>query len=290
MLPGRAQPADEKPLAFDAASMKPVFLMGGAAGRGVQPKQPGARRVLEKPTGGPGTSDPGRIHYPAVTLEFLLMNAWAVNNYQIDGPAWMKSERFDIDATMPAGTTREQLRGMLQNLLSERLKLAMHRETRDLPGYSLVVAKGAPKFKESAVKTASTSGDEPDPPLKPGPDGYFVAPARPGIFVQMTRPPGARATYREVTMQALAESLQNQLRRPVSGATGLKGQYSFVLDFSTEGVDLGSGRIPVSAGDLEDPPNIFSALQSQLGLKLEPKKGPVPIIVIDHVEKTPTEN
>jgi uncharacterized protein (TIGR03435 family) len=93
-----------------------------------------------------------------------------------------------------------------------------------------------------------------------------------------------------MTMQDLANSLQGQLKRPVTDATGLTAKYNFTLNFSMEGLDLGSGRIPVSPGDVEPPPDIFTALQSQLGLKLEPKKGPVDLIVIDHIEKTPTGN
>ncbi|HEV2445009.1 MAG TPA: TIGR03435 family protein, partial [Candidatus Sulfopaludibacter sp.] len=223
-------------------------------------------------------------------MEFLLEKAYDAVNFRIAGPAWLNSERFDVDATMPPSTTKAQFQIMLQNLLAERFKLAMHRETRELPGYSLVVAKNGPKFKESAGELAAQDENAPDPPLRLGLDGYFVPPQRPGIFLQMSRPPGAHSTFRQVTMQMLASSLQSQLRRPVGNATGLTAKYDFVLNFSTEGLDLGSGRIPVSPGDADPPPDIFSALPSQLGLILESKKGPAEVIVIDHVEKAPIEN
>ena len=92
-------------------------------------------------------------------------------------------------------------------------------------------------------------------------------------------------------MQNLANGLQSHLRRPVTDATGLAGKYDFTLDFSMEGLDLGRGPIPISRGDgAETHPDIFSALQSQAGLKLEAKKVGVEVIVVDHVEKKPTGN
>jgi uncharacterized protein (TIGR03435 family) len=283
------QRSPEKPIAFDAASVKPYQVEFPGGGGSKQAKQPAGRR-FEKPSGGPGTGDPGRIHYPGVTLQFVLMNAYGVNNFQIAGPVWLNGERFDIDATMPADTTKEQFRAMLQNLLADRFKMESHRETRELSGYSLVVAKNGPKFKASAEASPPPDDGAPDPPLTLGPDQFFVPPQRPGMFLQMTTFPGARSTFRQFTMAALANVLQNQLKRPVNDATGLTAKYDFVVNFSMEGLDLGSGRIPVSPGDGEPQPDILSALQSQLGLKLESKKEPTEVIVIDHIEKTPTGN
>lgn len=267
----------DKSLAFDAASVKPA----GPIARG---------RGFPAPNGGPGSKDPSRIHYPFVSLQFLLIKAYGVDAFQIVGPDWLNMTRFDIDATLPPETTQEQFRLMLQNLLSERFKLTIHRETKELPGYSLVVVKSAPKMTKSVETPAPQDDGTQEQPLKLGPDGFFVPPTRAGIFLQMTAFPGARSTFRQMTMQDLANSLQGQLKRPVVDATRLTGKYDFTLKFSMEGLDLGSGRIPVSPGDAEIPPDIFSALQSQLGLKLESKRGPVDMIVVDHVEKTPVAN
>jgi uncharacterized protein (TIGR03435 family) len=291
--------AAQERLTFEAASVKPVESAGsggGGVGQSVVRKTAGpSSRRYEAPTGGPGTSDPGRIHYPMVTLHFALTKAYGVNDYQIVGPDWLDRDQFDIDATMVAGTTIEQFRTMLRNLLIDRFKMASHKETREFSGFSLIVGKGGPKLKESADSPAPVGDGAPDPPPKPGADGYFPAPDRPGMFLQVTGMPGtadARENFREFTMPMLATVLQNQLKRPVADETGLTAKYDFVLNFSTQGLWLGNGRIAVSRGDGDPPhqPDIAGSLQAQLGLKLEPKKVSQEVVVIDHMEKTPTEN
>src|SRR5258707_8958344 len=109
---------------FDAASVKPAI-----------PPTPNGRGMImfRGPSGGPGTKDPGRINSPNMSLKNLLMNAYDVKTFQIAGPAWLDTERFEITATMPPDTTKEQFRVMWQNLLIERFKMVMHKETRDLP-------------------------------------------------------------------------------------------------------------------------------------------------------------
>jgi uncharacterized protein (TIGR03435 family) len=301
---------------FDAASIKPfvqangprMFFFGG--GRG-----------------GPGSSDPGRISYPMITIKNLLMNAYDVKEYQISGPEWLGSERFVVEATMPPETTKPQFRTMLQNLLAERFKVAIHRETKDMQKYSLTVAKNGPKLKEAAEapEESTKKEDAPPPPppppggrgpLKMGPDGFPVLPAmgggRGGLFMMMT-PIGTRLMGQKQTMQDLVERLSNLLSKPVTDETALKGKYDFTLTFSMDGLNnamlaersggdsvifvtlmapppgeggRGRGEMP----DVEPPQNLFAAIQSQLGLKLDAKKGPVDLIVVDHAEKTPTEN
>jgi len=226
---------------------------------------------------------------------FVLTKAYGVNDYQIAGPDWLGREFFDIDATMPVGTTMEQFQIMLQNLLADRFKMASHKETREFSGFSLVVGKGGPKLKESADSPAPKGDGAPDPPLKPGADGYFPAPDRPGMFLQVTGMPGtadARENFRQFTMPMLATVLQNQLKRPVADETGLTAKYDLVLNFSTQGISLGNGPIRVSMGDGDPPhqPDLAGALQAQLGLKLEPKKVSQEVVIIDHMEKTPTGN
>jgi len=294
----------EKALTFDAASIKPA----------APPTPDGRGRIfLAGPSGGPGTPDPGRIHYPFMNLRNLLINAYDVKGFQITGPAWLDTERFDITATMPPDTTKEQFRAMLQNLLAERFKLALHRETKELPMYSLVVARNGPKMKESVeVQPPVEDAGPPAPPgalpePKMGADGFPILPAqitgRGGIF-NMMMPGRARMVGIRQTTQDLAARLSSQLSRPVTDATGLTAKYDFTLTFSPEGMNGpmgplpppppppdGGGRGPAAGpSEQEAPPDIFSAIQAQIGLKLEPKKGPVEIIVIDHMEKTPTEN
>jgi uncharacterized protein (TIGR03435 family) len=294
---------------FDAASVKPA----------TPPVPDGRGRIMMMgPSGGPGTKDPGRIRYPNMSLKNVLMTAYDVKNFQIAGPGWLDTERFDITAVMPPETTKEQFRVMLQNLLSERFKLTVHRETKELPMYSLVVARNGPKMKESAeVPAPKDDGDPanlpPPPPLpsqpKIGPDGFPILPlpGRGGIFFIMM-PGRTRLIGQQQTMQDLAERLTSQLNRPVTDATALKAKYDFTLTFAVEGVNMilpigmmpappppppppgGGGAPAANLPEGETPPDIFAAVQAQLGLKLESKKGPVEQIVIDHVEKTPTEN
>ena len=165
-------PAPGPSLTFDVASIRPAQL----------PKPDAQGRIFMRgPSGGPGTKDPGRINYPYTTLKSILMTAYNVKNYQISGPGWLDSEHFDITATMPPETTREQFQIMLQNLLRDRFQMVIHREKKELPLYSLVVTK-AGKLKES---TATTPPPDPDgllpPPLpgppKIGPDGFPEMPA-----------------------------------------------------------------------------------------------------------------
>jgi uncharacterized protein (TIGR03435 family) len=227
-------------LTFDAAAIKPC------------PRTP--PNVIDSvPPGGPGSSDPGRIHYTWMPLKRLIMNAYNVKDFQILGPDWLGSTRFDIEATMPPTTTMEQFRIMLQNLLVERFKLAIHHDVKELPIYSLSVAKGGIKMKES------TNFDE-----RP----------RTAEFVMTDR---ARLVGYQQTIDDLAGHLPRFVSRPVIDSSGRTAKYDFVLTFSLEGSETSD-------------PDIFTALQFQLGLKLEAKKGPVDRIVIDHIEQTPSAN
>jgi uncharacterized protein (TIGR03435 family) len=110
------------------------------------------------------------------------------------------------------------------------------------------------------------------------------------LFFQLAGAGAARSTFRQYTMPALAATLQSQLQKPVSDATGLTGRYDFVLDYAREGLYFGRLHIPVSPGNPEPQPNLESALPSQIGLRLEPKKTTAEVIVIDQAEKTGQQN
>ena len=311
----------DKSLNFEAASVKPAAPLV-PDGRG--------RIIMMGPSGGPGTKDPGRIRYPGMNLRFLIMTAYDVKGYQVTGPAWLDSERFDITATMPAETTKEQFRTMLQNLLAERFKLTVHHQTKELPTYTLSVNKGGPKLTESAppAPPKETDGEPalpalPNGPPKMGPDGFPILPSllggRGGVFMMMM-PGRARLMAQQATMKDLADRLTQQLSKPVTDATQLTGKYDFTLTFSPEGLSGPMGPMGPPSGlpaggamvavrdeghggggdsgkgpggnpsDAEAPPDLFHAIQAQLGLRLDSKKGQVETIVVDHVEKTPTEN
>jgi uncharacterized protein (TIGR03435 family) len=184
---------------------------------------------------------------------------------------------FNLSVTIPEGTTKAQYYVMLQNLLIERFRLAVHHESREMPVYELVVAKGGPKLKESGDAPAEVAPLTPAPP-KLDKDGYPILNGR-GTSMMNGK---ARMFYPGWTTAQIAGLLSNHVGHPVTDATGLKWKYEFALTWAT---DNGSQQPSDDAG-----PTIFNALQEQLGLKLEPKKGQVDFLVVDHLEKMPTEN
>jgi uncharacterized protein (TIGR03435 family) len=299
-----AQTTENSP-AFEVASVKQAAPIVG-----------NMIRVMMR--GGPGSPDPGQITYTNVTVKNVLMNAYGVKGFQISGPGWLDSERFDIVAKLPPGSTKADFMVMLQNLLAERFKLTLHREKKDLPMYALVVGKNGPKMKESVDDPAPKEGDAPkaggpaDGPgaamgrITVGKDGFPVLPGR-GATAMMLTSGGARMNANRQTMAGLAEMLSGQLDLPVVDMTGLTGKYDYTLSFSREGLggmrlgappplaapppgEGGGGMPTASTPDGESSPSLFTALQEQLGLKLEQRKGPVDLLVIDHLEKAPIEN
>jgi hypothetical protein len=158
---------------FEVASVKPAAPITG-------------NRIMVMMRGGPGTPDPGQITYTNVSLQNVLINAYGVKGFQISGPGWLDSERYDIVAKVPRGATKEQFMGMLQNLLAERFKLTLHREKKDLPMYALVVGKNGPKLKESVDGPAPKEGGPVDGPattmgrVTMGKDGFPAMPPASG--------------------------------------------------------------------------------------------------------------
>lgn len=253
---------------FEVASIKPS-------------PPPGPGRMLSGSRGGPGTNDPGLFTCERCSLSSLIFRAFDIQSYQLAAPDWMQTTRFNISAKIPDGATKDQFRSMMRSLLTERFKLQFHFEKKEVQEYDLVVAKSGLKMKESSAEL--------DPDERPGrlterkldPEGFVLLP--PGRVPMMMIYEG-HATERHTgePMEQLATGLASQLSHPVTDATGLKGKYDFTLRWVAEDAVPSAGADP--------GPNIFRALQEQLGLKLEPKKGIVDILVVDHLEKTPTEN
>jgi uncharacterized protein (TIGR03435 family) len=279
-----------KPLTFEVASVKPFSPNSNGGGR----KGGGG------PTG-PGTADPGRIHYPAIRLKDLILNAYDVKDFQIIGPDWLNSgdetTRFVVDATMPPETTKEQLRLMLQSLLAERFKLAVHREKKDLPKYSLTVARNGPAVQQSPPEPPKDNAAAPAGGHRTESYdryGFPSGPEKPGTWSWLIngrcRLGGTRATMQEL----VNELMRSHLRELVTDDTGLKGKYDFILTYSRPRADMLPADMPdwvANPPDLTEPiPDLFAAIQSQLGLKLEAKKAPAEVIVIDRLEKRPTAN
>jgi uncharacterized protein (TIGR03435 family) len=266
---GAAQPdqtADVKVPAFDVVSVKPNKSDSGMV------------RVMGKPDGYAASN---------VSLKMLIQGAYGIREDLISGaPSWADSARFDIDAKVAGSDvdalkklSPEQRRLILRPLLADRFKLKVHTETKQLPVYELVLAKDGSKLKEG------TPGDTYANGIK-GPDGV----SRGG----MMRGPG-QLTAQAVPMTNLANMLSQQLRRTVLDKTGLPGKYDIELYWAPDqGADPmfkgPDGSLPkADAAPDSSGPSIFTALQEQLGLKLQSAKGPVETLVIDHVEM-PSEN
>jgi uncharacterized protein (TIGR03435 family) len=216
--------------------------------------------------GGPGTSDPGRYRFASATLMDLLAQAYAVDYSQLSSKTPLDRDRYDLIATIPAGATKEQFRVMLQNLLADRFRMKVHKETRDFPAYELVVAKGGAKL----------SASRPD------------SPDRPSLTTEFTLVNGqslARTRARKMPLAAIERLLRVATGAPVIDRTGLTGLYDFTLEHAQAG-----GRLSETAPDAPVAPSIFTAVQQQFGLQLVSKKLPFDVIVVDSFDRVPSEN
>ena len=268
-------------LAFEVASIKP-----NSSGDG---------RVMMQ-------NQPGRFMATNVTLRQLIRNAYQLQDFQITGgPGWMASDRFDIVAKIPDGVrdggppapgTVGPLQLMMRSLLAERFKLAIHNETKDSPIYALILARGdgrlGPEMKKSetdctAVVAAGRGRGGPMPP--PGPP-QLGGPMPCGIRIG----PGLM-TVGGSTLAQFANSLGMFAGRIVQDRTGLTGSYDFNLTWTPDqmpqrppGAPDGPPQINGVAVD-PNGPSLFTAVQEQLGLKLDSQRGPVEVVVIDRAEK-----
>ncbi len=250
------------------------------------------------------TIDGSSVDIGFMPLADLIRTAYDVKPYQISGPDWMASQRFDIAAKLPEGATKEQVPAMLQALLADKFKLSIHREKKDHPVYALVVDKGGPKLKASDPEVVKPKEEKPKSGTAPG--TVLDGPAGP-VRMSMSAA-GQHIEALKITLPALAELLTPMLDRPVVDMTRLKGTYQLTLDIpiaelmatvakqaAAAGIAMPPG--PVGPGGAapavpaaSDPAgsSIFQSVQ-QYGLNLEPRKEQVDVIVIDHLEKIPTE-
>lgn len=198
------------------------------------------------------------------TLKLLIAAAWDLNPRAVSGgPSWMDSDHYDIAALTPGGTrpSRSQQMDMLRSLISGRFQLQFHREQKEFSIYELSVAKGGSKLKES---TAS--------------------PTDPSNVVSTVYPQKLVMPARNVTMDEFVSVLQRAiLDRPVVNKTGLTGRYDFDLEWAPDETEFG-GEIPAASSDAPSPP-LFTAVQEQLGLRLEATRGPISTLVVDKAER-----
>jgi uncharacterized protein (TIGR03435 family) len=248
-----------------------LFSALAVFGQGAQQLAPAFEVASVKPTnpsrgGSTFNFAPGELQIAGGTLRRILEMAYDLRTFQIlGGPGWLDADRYDISAKNAAALkdlSKEQriaeMRRGLQTVLADRFQLQVHPETREMTEYTLVVGKGGSKL------------NEPDSGVNEG------------ISMDCGVMKGTRTT-----MSNLAVVLSRQVERPVLDRTGLSGRYNFEMKYMPEG-GCGSrrpGEGSSSSETLPDRPSIFTAIQEQLGLKLGAIKGPVEVIVIDHVEK-----
>ena len=238
--------------------------------------------------------DAGRVDIGAWSIRQLILRAYGLPSYQLSAPGWIADFRFDVDAKFPEGATRDRLPEMLQWLLADRFGLVAHAETKDLPGFALVIGRGGLKI-EPALP-------DPDAPREPASlnrlehSGQLIDrlfsndPKALGVVSMRSMSGVLRVEFKRLPLEALAQILADRLQAPVIDMTGLAGEYHVTLDLpapvsnsaNIPGEQLPSPLEPVAV-------SLFSAVE-RLGLKLEKRKTPISMLVVDHVERVPTEN
>jgi uncharacterized protein (TIGR03435 family) len=203
----------------------------------------------------------GVLTFTNASLSDCLKFAYSlVSDAQLSGPAWITSKefRFDIVAQAAPDTPRDQLRPMLQALLADRLKVVVHREQKDLPFLALVLGKNGSKLHPASAASP--------PPNALSVPGHIASPAMP--------------------LPTLVLLLSRFEQETVINMTGLDGLYDVNLEWTPD------RNVPLPGGpeDLSARPSLFTAIQEQLGLKLEGRKGPLDVLVVDHAEQVPSEN
>jgi uncharacterized protein (TIGR03435 family) len=202
-------------------------------------------------------TSPGTFTTRGASLRFYIEWAYHTPPFQMDGPAWLSHVGFDIVSKAATPANDDQLRLMMRSLLAGRFGVKVHTAPREMEVYALTLAKGGPKFHESATEGSPLFGN----------DGK------------------AAMTAKHVSMSDFAAKLSEPLGRPVVDATGLKGRYDIRIDvtsYMTAAMDKG--------GELETMNLLLTAFQKQLGLKFISRKSTVDILVVDHAEKVPAEN
>ena len=239
---------------FDVASIKAA-----------PPEPPG--QMYRSTGAGMVTQDPGMISIKSVSLASLLARAYGLKPRQINGPDWITTQFYDLNAKLPAGATPDQIPAMLQQLITERFQATLRWDTKQETGYALVVDKGGPKLTLSAQQ--SLPDDKPDMP-------------RTNSLSDKLRLTGA-------PISALVNSLSFGIGSPVVDSTGLKGRYDITLDVSFKDMTARLSGPSTSSDDSSSSGAIFDAVH-ELGLRLQPQKVETKYLVVVKADRIPTEN
>lgn len=231
--------------------MRPIALLLASATLFAQSFEVASVKPAAASAGQPSMSEDGaQFVYSGVPLIVLVMRAYRVKYRQIVGPEWLGTERYDVVAKLPEGVSKDEIPRMLQSLLTERFRMAVHTESKMLPGYALTVGKSGSRMRR----------------------------ADSGQGARRMKGPKGLEIRGNTTMAKLADVLADALDCPVADMTGLNGFFEIDLNWTPD-------ENPAVSG-----PSIASAVQEDLGLKLEPRKYPSEFVIIDRVEKVPTRN
>jgi len=280
-----------------------LTILGAATAATAQTKEAPSFEVASirpSPDGPPAPGAAGvqitqeRVHFAYLSLRDYLNIAYSVPVQRITGPDWINSTRFDISATFPGGATPEQFPKMIQSLLQDRFKLKAHLESRESPIYALEIARTGLKLTRipdeapsSAPFTVTSSG---------GPDGVSVDLGQGASLVFNNK----QFEAKKVTMQILAETLGRFVDRPILDLTKLDGRYDVTFTMAQEdfmpmlirsAVNAGITLPPQAMAQLDQPSmgSVESGLKA-LGLVIEARRAPLDVLVVDSIERTPTEN
>lgn len=249
--------------------------------------------------------DPGRL-VGSATVKTLICFAFHVRDFQVSGgPSWIDTERFAIDAKvedsmaeqlrkLPLEQQAEQMSLMVRSMLVGRFGLEARSETKDLPVFALTIAKGGPKLAESAAAPTGAPVNPAPVPVTPGRGGGSLIQMPGSVMIRMGSGGQMMMTGKSASLGKLVDMLNRQVDRPIVDQTGLAGTYEFAMQWTYDptitGAQLPSGGEPPDAiPAAPSGTSIFSAIQEQLGLKLESTKAPYQVIVINRVER-PTPN
>jgi uncharacterized protein (TIGR03435 family) len=236
----------------------------------------------------------------------LIRAAYRVKLYQISGPDWMTTSRFDVVAKLPEGAKADQVPEMMQTLLEERFHLVLHNSSKEMPVYALVAGKDGSKLKESTPDEATdgagvAAGGSPTAGAG-GRSGMGTSPMSTsgpnGSSRMSVTPNGLHVDLKNMTIASMLDWLSRFTDRPVVDQTGLTGRYDLGLDVSRDemlnaaraaGMVVDAARRAPEGATDPGGDSVFASLQ-KVGLKLEPRRLPLTLLVVDRLDKTPTEN
>jgi uncharacterized protein (TIGR03435 family) len=249
------------------------------------------------------SNDPGRVNCSGLTVKDMLLRGYPLKPYQITGPGWIESDRWDVMAKIPDGAPADKLPEMWQSLLASRFHVAARRETKDQNIYALVVGKNGPKLTPAEENAGPVTFNAPDgskvsvplPPGGPGAGGGAAGP-RQGVMVMDG---SGKMQVKSSTLGNFSDMLSRMMDRPVLDMTNIEGKYDITLEVSMEDMIgmkrmAGGGMMMHREGPDGPAPegspraSIYSAVQ-QLGLKLDPRKAPIDFLIVEKIER-PTEN